>query len=53
VICQCGRALAPCEWCGTADILPSGEPVIIRPGWVGAWHERCRALYEKALSHAV
>jgi hypothetical protein len=41
----CGRALAACEWCGTADVLrgPGGErwPVTRRPGRAGAWHDPC------------
>lgn len=41
----CSRALRPCEWCGSAEVLrgPHGQrwPVVVRPGWDGAWHDPC------------
>ena len=49
----CDRALAPCEWCGTSDVLNDDQgtwPVITRIEWDGTFHEPCRAAYVTVLS---
>jgi hypothetical protein len=51
----CGRALAACEWCGSADLLTDAAgtwPVTRAPGWDGAFHQPCQAAHQAVLDQA-